>query len=110
MQDELDAAEHLVKNGYLRPAGSLAGVTLERHIKNLLRKHQPPISFKATDSLNRVNTLAKDVVYDTQQWSKVDQLTRIRNLCDHAGAREPHKDEIIELIAGTRRLLSDVPT
>jgi hypothetical protein len=40
MDDELLAAQHLLSKGFFRAAGALAGVILERHLKNLMRKHK----------------------------------------------------------------------
>lgn len=105
MDDEIIAANHLLKNGFLRPAGALAGVILERHLKNLLRKHTPPIKYKEKDTLAALNTLCKETIYDFVTWRKVEYLCDIRNLCDHDKEREPTKDEVAELINGVSAML-----
>jgi len=110
MDDELEAANYLLKNGFLRAAGALAGVTLERHLKNLLRKHTPPIKYSQKATLAVVNDLCKDTVYDTIVWRKVQHLTDLRNLCDHDKDREPTKDEVRELIDGVSAFLKNYPT
>lgn len=107
MDDEIMAARHLLENGFLRPAGALAGVILERHLKNLLRKHTPPIKFKEKDTLSTLNDLCKDTVYDLIVWRKVQHLTDLRNLCDHANDREPSKAEVKELIKGVAVMLKN---
>lgn len=110
MDDEIDAARYLLKNGFLRAAGALAGVTLERHLKNLLRKHAPPIKYSKTANLSKLNDLCKDQIYDTVVWRKVQHLTDLRNLCDHDKEREPTKDEVTELIDGVSAFLKTHPT
>lgn len=100
MDDELSAARYLLKNGFLRSAGALAGVTLERHLKNLLRKHAPPIKYPNKATLAPLNDLCKDNIYDIIVWSKVQHLAALRNLCDHDKEREPTKEEVTELIEG----------
>jgi hypothetical protein len=105
MDDEIIAANHLLKNGFIRPAGALAGVILERHLKNLLRKHAPPIKYKEKDTLAQLNVLCKETIYDLVTWQKVEHLIRIRNLCSHDTEREPTKDEVVELINGISAML-----
>lgn len=105
MDDELVAAQHLASRGFLRPAGVLAGVILERHLKNLLRKHTPPIKFRKNAALASLNDWCKDSIYDLVTWRKVQHLADVRNLCAHHKSRELTKDEITELIGGVSALL-----
>lgn len=105
MDDELAAAQYLLKNGFLRAAGALAGVILERHLKNLLRKHIPPIKYKGKDTLSPLNDLCKETIYDLVAWRKVQHLIDLRNLCDHDRKREPTKDEVAGLISGVSAMI-----
>jgi hypothetical protein len=105
MDDELEAARHLISRGFLRPAGALAGVILERHLKTLLRKHTPPIKYSDKATLAQLNDLCKDTAYDVVTWRKIQHLTDLRNLCDHDKTREPTKDEVTELINGVSAIL-----
>lgn len=105
MDDEIAAARHLLSRGFLRSAGAIAGVVLERHLKNLLRKHTPPIKYTDKATLGQLNQLCKETVYDNITWSKVEHLTRLRNLCDHDKDREPSKDEARELIDGVSTIV-----
>jgi len=105
MDDELGAAGHLLTRGFLRPAGALAGVLLERYLKTLLRRHSPPIRYSKSATLSTLNDKCKDVVYDLVMWRKVQLLTDIRNLCDHDGEREPKRDEVDVLLRGVAEIL-----
>lgn len=105
MDDEITAAQYLLKNGFLRSAGALAGVVLERHLKTLLRKHTPLIKHKEKDSLSALNDLCKNAVYDLVTWRKVQHLADLRNLCDHDKVREPTKDEVAELNRGVGAMI-----
>jgi len=107
MDDEIEAARHLLSRGFRRPAGALAGVILERHLRNLLRKHTPPIKYKQGDTLAPLNDLAKDVLYDVVTWRKIQHLTDLRNLCDHDKDREPTKEEVAELVEGVSGILKN---
>ena len=88
-----------------RPAGVLAGVVLERHLKNLLRKHTPPIKYTKNATLSSLNGLCKDTVYDLVTWRRVQHLTDLRNLCAHDKTREPSKNEVEELVDGVSAVL-----
>ena len=89
VDDQLEEARHLHSREFLRAAGALAGVTLERHLKNLLRKHSPPIKVPKTATLAKLNDLCKDTVYDLIAWRKIQHLSDLRNLCSHDKSREP---------------------
>jgi hypothetical protein len=101
----IEAARHLLSKGFLRPAGVLAGVILERHLKNLLRKHTPPIKYRKNATLSSINDLCKEAVYDLVTWRKVQHLTDLRNLCAHDKTREPTKDGVTELVDGVSAIL-----
>lgn len=105
MDDELAAAKHLLSKGFLRPAGVLAGVLLERHLKNLLGKHVPPISFRKNATLSTLNDACKGTVFDLTTWRKVQHLADIRNLCAHDNCKEPRRAEVEDLISGVSSLL-----
>ena len=82
MDDEVQAARHLLSRGFLRSAGALVGVVLERHLKTLLRKHTLPIRYPKKAGLSKLNDLCKDTIYDLVTWRKVQHLTDLRNLCE----------------------------
>jgi len=105
MDDEITAARHLLKNGFLRPSGAMVGVILERHLKNLLRKHTPPIKYKEKDALAALNDYCKEAIYDLITWRKIQHLIDLRNLCDHDKEREPTKTEVAELVDGVSAMI-----
>ncbi len=105
MDDEIEAARHLLSKGFSRSAGVIAGVVLERHLKNLLQKHTPPIKYRKTATLSLLNDLCKETAYNLVTWRKVQHLTDLRNLCAHDKTQEPTKDEVSELISGVSAIL-----
>ena len=106
MDDEISAARHLHLRGFLRPAGALAGVILERHLKLLLDKHDPPIKYSVKAPISTLNDLCKDGnIYDLIEWRKIQHLADLRNLCDHDREREPTEQEVMELINGVSSIL-----
>jgi hypothetical protein len=101
---ELDAARELTKNGFLRGAGAVAGVVIEKHLSQVCTNHNIPIR-KKHPNISDYNELLKNAaVVDIPGWRQIQRLADIRNLCDHKSDREPSKDEVVELIDGTDKL------
>jgi hypothetical protein len=100
---ELDAARELANNGFLRGAGAIAGVVLERHLGQVCTNHNVTTR-KQHPTISELNDLLKTAaVLDVPTWRQIQRLGDIRNLCDHSKQREPTKDEVLELIDGTAK-------
>jgi len=66
--DELDTATELSKKGFLRGAGAVAGVVLEKHLDHVCDKHNLKTRKKAP-TINDFNQMLKDGdVIDTPMW------------------------------------------
>ena len=102
---ELDAARELLKNKFVRAAGAIAGVVLEKHLAQVCRNHNVAVS-KKHPTINDFNGLLKDNhVIDTPQWRLIQHLADLRNLCDHNKDREPEIAEIDDLISGVDKMM-----
>lgn len=100
---ELDAARELTNSGFLRGAGAIAGVVLERHLAQVCKDHKISTR-KQHPTISDFNNLLKTAtVLDVPAWRQIQRLGDIRNLCDHNKEREPKKDEVLELIDGTAK-------
>lgn len=105
---ELDAAKELAKNKFARAAGAVAGVVLERHLKEVcdahgikLRKRNPQIS-----DLNEA--LKNGSVIEIPQWRFIQHLGDLRNLCAHDKQTEPTKEQVEDLLAGVSRITKTI--
>ena len=105
---ELDAAKELAKNKFYRAAGVVAGVVLERHLKDVcdsrgvtLRKRSPQIS-----DLN--NALKDATVVDIAEWRFIQRLGDLRNLCAHDKKTEPKPEQVDDLLDGVARVTKTV--
>ena len=105
---EVESAGALAKAGYLRAAGAICGVIIEKHLQNVCGIHclkQP----KKNPTINDLNQLLKDnSILNVPQWRHIQLLADIRNLCDHAKDREPTKEEIADLVTGTEKILKTI--
>lgn len=102
---ELDAARELLRNGFLRGAGAIAGVVLERHLGQMCKNHKLTMR-KKNPSISDWNDLLKNNnLNDIPTWRFIQRLGDIRNLCDHNKDRDPMKEEVAELIDGTEKMI-----
>lgn len=104
---EIESAKHLFKMGFLRAAGAICGVIIEKHFAEVSRSHNILIK-KKSPTIADFNDAFKDNVYDTVEWRRMQRLGDIRNLCDHNKERAPTKDEVEELIAGTEKVIKTI--
>lgn len=102
---ELDASRELIKGGFHRGAGAIAGVVLEKHLAQVLINHNITTRKKHL-TINDFNELLKNSgVLDIPSWRQIQRLGDIRNLCDHNKDREPTKEETLELIDGVEKYI-----
>ena len=105
---ELDSARALAKSGFLRAAGAICGVVIEKHLRHVCDTHGVVIRKKNPGISDLNQTLKEKDVISVPQWRYVQHLADIRNICDHAKGREPRKDEIDDLLDGTAKVLKTV--
>ena len=101
---ELEAAMALVKHGFLRAGGAIAGVVMEKHLAEVCKNHEVKIGKKNPVIADFNDTLKKENVIDLPQWRSNQYLGDLRNLCDHNKEKEPSEDEVTELIKGVMKL------
>ena len=105
---ELDAARELNKKGFMRGAGAIAGVVLEKHLSQVCENHKLKVT-KKNPTINDFNQLFKDNdVIDIPTWRFIQHLADLRNLCDHDKKRDPKKEEIEELINGVEKITKNI--
>lgn len=108
MDSELDSAKLLLKNGFVRAAGAICGVILEKHFLEVCKKHSLTVK-KKNPGINDFNQVLKDnSVIDTSTWRHISYLGDLRNLCDHGKEQEPSKEKVDDLIDGTEKVIKTV--
>lgn len=100
---EIAAARELLRKGFIRASGAVAGVVLEKHLAQVLDNHNIS-SRKKSPTINDMNELLKNNdVIDIPSWRQIQRLGDLRNLCDHNKEREPNKEEVEELLNGVEK-------
>jgi len=105
MDSEIESARLLKKNGFLRAAGAVAGVVIEKHLAQVCQNHDVTTTKKHPTIADLNDALKNKEVIETPQWRGIQHLADLRNLCDHNKEREPKPDEIDDLIDGTEKLI-----
>ena len=105
---EIDSARALAQSGFLRAAGALCGVVIEKHLKQVCDTHRVTIK-KKHPVISDLNQALKDKKsISVPQWRFIQHLADIRNICDHDKGKEPEKNEIDDLISGTDKVLKTI--
>jgi len=105
---ELDAAEMLAKKGFVRAAGAIAGVVLEKHLARICSQHNLKAR-KRNPSLSDWYQLLKETeVIDVPTWRFIQHLADVRNLCDHAKDREPATEAVVSMVIGVKKVTKTV--
>jgi len=101
---ELETAKELNKKGFVRGAGAIAGVVLEKHLAQVCDNHGIKI-LKKDPSVNNYNQSLKDAgIVEVKDWRFIQRLADLRNLCDHNKKVEPKNEDIKELILGVEKI------
>ena len=107
MDSELATAEHLAKSKFLRAAGAVAGVVLERHLGQVCKDRQLNITKKNPTIGDFNEALKAGSAIDIPQWRFIQHLADIRNICDHAKT-DPTADQVSDLVAGVKKVVKTV--
>lgn len=102
IETEIEQAKILLKKGFYRAAGTVAGVALEKHLKTLCDINGISYNPKAT-----IEPLAQELyktgTLDITEFKKVQYYGSIRNECSHAN--DVSEDEVRSLIEGVKRFV-----
>lgn len=105
---ELETTRELLKGGFLRGAGVVAGVVLEKHLSQVCKNHKIVIRKKHPTITDFNDLLKNNNVIDVPNWRFVQRLGDLRNLCGHNKNREPTKEEVAELIDGVDKAIKTI--
>ncbi|MGB0083936.1 MAG: hypothetical protein WBP94_00985 [Rhodomicrobiaceae bacterium] len=105
---EIEAARELSKKNFLRAAGTIAGVVLEKHLLQVCHDHKLKITKKYPGLADLSEILKSNSVIDIPQWRHISLLADIRNLCAHNKQKEPTFEQVDDLIEGAAKILKTI--
>lgn len=103
--DEISSARELLKHKFIRAAGAIAGVVLEKHLGNICSSHNIKVAKKTPTIADYNDMLKKEGVFDVSNWRFIQFLGDIRNSCDHNKDTEPTKEQVKDLIDGVDKII-----
>jgi hypothetical protein len=105
---EIDVAKELAKKKFFRAAGAIAGIILEKHLRQVCDDHSIKV-IKRNPGIADLNDLLKsNSVIDVPHWRYISMLSDLRNLCVHNKQEEPSPEQVGDLIGGTAKILKTV--
>ncbi len=105
---EIESARELLKNKYLRAAGAIAGVVIEKHLRQVCVDHGVQIA-KKNPGISDLNEALKAAgVIEIPQWRHITMMGDIRNLCDHNKQKEPTSEQVSDLVDGADKILKTI--
>ncbi|MEE4740603.1 hypothetical protein V2K88_02875 [Pseudomonas alliivorans] len=103
---ELDTAKGLLKAGFARASGAIAGVVLEGHLKQVCDNRSIP---KKSGTIAVLNDALKSAdVIELSQHRHIQFLGDIRNKCGHKNATDPTAEEVDDLISGVDKVIKTI--
>jgi hypothetical protein len=105
---EIQTASELKRAGFLRPAGVICGVVIEKHLQEVCKNHGVVLRKKDPTIGDLNDKLKQENIIDVPTWRKIQRLADIRNLCGHNKNREPKAEEIDEIIDETDKLIKSI--
>lgn len=105
--DILFHAKALLRSDYFVAGGALAGAVLERRLKDLCGKQDPPITPKG-HGINAINMALKQAkIFEQPTFLKIQLIGEVRNRCVHAVPDPPNQIEISDMIKEVEKFLND---
>lgn len=102
-EDELAAAEHLLDNGYLREAGIIAGLVLERQLKTVCLKLG--VTFDPKETIGALNNRLKTSYSDPSDFTRIQWLNEVRVVCAHDKTASPDRVKVGQMLVGVKSLI-----
>ncbi len=105
-ESEMDIARELKEQGFLRAAGSIAGVVLEVHLKQVVINRGLPLDDDKKYTMSSYNNMLKtNGVYNKITSSLIKTCNDIRNKCVHPDKDDPTDGEISTIISTAERII-----
>jgi len=108
LDQELQVARQLAKGQFIRSAGAICGVILEKHFNELCHVHHIKLSKKNMLIRDYNELLKKHDVYPFETWRFIQYLGELWELSCRNKKEMPTSVEVNELIDGTEKFIKTI--
>ncbi|WDF77129.1 hypothetical protein PQ469_24905 [Mucilaginibacter sp. KACC 22773] len=108
LDQQLQSARQLAKNQFLRSAGAICGIVLEKHLDQLCQIHQIKLAKKTMTIKDYNDLLKKQEIYSFETWRFIQYLGDLWTLCCRNKKEMPTAKEANDLIEGTDKLIKTI--
>ncbi|WP_227132836.1 hypothetical protein [Halorubellus salinus] len=103
-RNEIEQAWQLFEGDFIRAAGVVAAVAVERELMTLCEESEQVAKFNPSHGISRLSqTLYEADVIDKTSWNEMKKLASIRETCAHA--EDPEKHRVRTLISGSEEFV-----
>jgi hypothetical protein len=81
---------------------------LEKHLGQVCEQHGLKSRRFHPSIADFYQLLKEGEIIDTPKWRFIQHLGASRNLCDHGKDREPTREDVLELVEGTEKVIKTV--
>jgi hypothetical protein len=108
LDEMLNSATELLKNGFARSAGALCDVIISQHFELIKQAHQLK-STRKTMALKDYNELfSKAGIYEFGVYRQVQYLAEMRDLCIKNKKTAPSTEQVDDMIVATHKIIKSV--
>lgn len=109
LRSELDAAKELLEHTFLRGAGALAGVVLQKHLVLVAESHDVDLGNCQRSVSDVADALKQDGILDLSSWRELQRLVTVISLCEECNEEVLRHEDIEKLIFGVGKLTDSLP-
>ncbi|MET3501357.1 hypothetical protein ABIC45_002969 [Mucilaginibacter rubeus] len=105
---ELRSARELAKNHFLRSAGAIGGIVLEKHFEQLVRRHELKLSRKSPTIKEYNELFSRNGIYEFSDFRLIQYLGEIHHLCCKNKKEMPTEQEVEDLLNSAEKVIKTI--
>lgn len=108
LDEMLNSATELLKNGFARSAGALCGVILAQHFELVRQVHQLKATRKSMALKDYNDLFSKAGIYEFGVSRQVQYLSEMRDLCVKNKKTAPSAEQVEAMLSATHKIIKTV--
>jgi hypothetical protein len=108
LDETLNSASELLKNGFARSAGALCGVIISQHFEQVRQAHQLKATRKTMVLKDYNELFSKAGIYEFSVYRQVQYLAEMRDLCVKNKKTAPSAEQVEDMLSATHKIIKTV--